>query len=72
MQFIVKGLKPGKDGLPEKELPPPGSTFEDTAQNDFDDRFEELERRDAKRQEKMIKKSLGAKKHKNHGSVNHV
>ena len=40
--------------------------------NDFDDRFAELEQREAKREQKLIRKTLGQRKQKLHGKVSHV
>lgn len=54
---------------PERRHYEPGTMIIDESQNDFDDRFEELLKRDAKRDEKLIKKTLGMRKQKQHGSV---
>ena len=55
--------------VPERVKHAPGTTLEDTAHNDFDDRYEELEKREAKREEKLIKKTLGSRRTKQHGSA---
>jgi len=58
--------------VPEREKHAPGTTLVDTTQNDFDDRFDELRKKEEKREEKLKKKTLGLQKAKQHGTVNHV
>lgn len=58
--------------VPEKKKYSPGTTFEDSTPNDFDKRFEEVEQREQKRMDKLLKKNLGSRKTAQHGSVNHV
>jgi len=55
--------------LPEKKKYPKGTQVEDLEPNDFDERFEELEKREAKREEKLLKKTLGMRRTKQHGSA---
>ena len=55
--------------VPKKVQMPKGSMFEDQLHNDFDDRFAELELRDAKREEKLRKKTLASRKLKQHGAA---
>lgn len=60
----------GKDFvLPEKKTYPKGSSFEDTSHNDFDDRFAELEEREAKREEKLLRKTLASRRTRQHGQA---
>ena len=54
--------------LPEKKKYAPGTSFDDDSDNPFDDRFDELEKREAKREEKLVKKTLAGRKQKKHGS----
>jgi len=58
--------------VPERKKYPAGTIIEDTSDNDFDDRFEELMRREAKREEKLMRKTLGMRKQKQHGAVTHT
>jgi hypothetical protein len=58
--------------LPSKQKRNKGDSFEDESLNDFDDRFEELRQRELKREDKLLKKTLGLQKSKQHGAVNHV
>lgn len=58
--------------LPPKVKREPGTTFEDKQENPFDERFYELEERDAKREAKLIKKTLASRKQRMHGQVTHV
>jgi len=53
---------------PERKKLPKGVEIEDESYNDFDLRFEELEARDAKREEKLLKKTLGMRVSKQHGA----
>jgi hypothetical protein len=55
--------------LPKKQALPKGVPIEDTAYNPFDERFEELELREAKREEKLKRKTLGMKVTKKHGKA---
>jgi hypothetical protein len=55
--------------VPKKKTYAKGTTFEDHEPNDFDDRFYELEQREAKREEKLLRKTLGHRKTKKHGSA---
>lgn len=55
--------------LPKKKELPKGTEIIDDSPNDFDLRFEELEAREAKREEKMLKKTLGMRVTKQHGSA---
>ena len=57
---------------PEKKELAAGTTVIDNEPNDFDIRFEELEAKEKKREEKLKKKSLGMRKSSQHGSVNNV
>jgi len=53
--------------LPQKQKYPKGTVIEDQQVNDFDLRFEELEMRDAKREEKLLKKTLAGRVTRKHG-----
>jgi len=70
---ILVPLSSEEEGLafkvPKKTKYSKGTMFEDTAQNDFDDRFAELEAREAKREEKLLKKTLASRKLKKHGQA---
>jgi len=57
---------------PQKEEHAPGTTLIDNEPNDFDLRFEELEAKEAKREDRLKRKSLGMKKSSKHGSVTNV
>lgn len=54
---------------PQKKKYPKGTVIEDQAHNDFDDRFAELEQREAKREEKLLKKTLASRRLKKHGQA---
>lgn len=62
----------GNFKVPEKKKYPAGTTMEDTADNPFDERFDELEKREAKREDKLLKKTLAGRKQRQHGSTGHV
>ena len=72
-EFALVPLRSEEDGAaftpPKKEALPKGIPVEDTAYNPFDERFEELEAREAKRDEKLRKKTLGMRTTKKHGSA---
>ena len=74
--FAMCPLKTEEEGkefiLPQRKKYPAGTTIEDMEDNAFDDRFDELEKREAKREEKLMKKTLGGRKQRQQGSVNHV
>jgi len=55
--------------LPEKQKYPKGTIIEDQQVNDFDRRFDELEMRDAKREEKLLKKTLAGRVTRMHGAA---
>lgn len=69
----LKSEEEGDDFVvPEKKTHTPGTTIIDEQPNDFDKRFEELEIREQKRMDKLLKKNLGSKRTSQHGSVSHV
>lgn len=53
--------------VPERKQLPKGIPIEDMTPNDFDIRFNELEAREAKREEKLLRKTLGMGRTKEHG-----
>ena len=55
--------------LPERQKYPKGTIIEDTQVNDFDQRFDELEMRDAKREEKLLRKTLAGRVTRKHGAA---
>lgn len=55
--------------LPERQKYPKGTVIEDPIINDFDRRFDELEIRDAKREEKLLKKTLAGRTTRMHGAA---
>ena len=55
--------------LPERQKYPKGTILEDQVINDFDLRYEELEMRDAKREEKLLKKTLAGRVTRKHGAA---
>lgn len=55
--------------VPKKKVWEKGSTHEDMEYNDFDVRFEELEAKDAKREEQLLRKTLHSKVSRKHGSA---
>lgn len=71
--FALVPLKHEDEGLafkvPERQKYPKGTIVEDQNPNDFDYRFEELEMRDAKREEKLLKKTLAGRVTKKHGAA---
>lgn len=76
-EFALVPLRTVEEGeefhLPPKVQLPKGVEIEDTVPNDFDLRFEEEEAKEAKRNEKLFKKTLGLKVSKQHGgSPTHV
>lgn len=72
-KFMLIPLNTEEEGVlfkvPEKVKHIKGSMFEDTAHNDFDDRFAELEAKEAKREEKLLRKTLAGKRTKQHGQA---
>ena len=76
-KFALVPLKTEEEGaafvVPKKKQRAPGETFEDPDDdNPFDARYAELEAREAKRDAKLIKKTLASRKQKQHGAVSHV
>ena len=55
--------------VPEKAKHAKGESFDDPNYNDFDARFEELEQKDAKAEERLRKKTLAGRVTKQHGSA---
>lgn len=55
--------------VPERVKHNKGDIFEDPNMNDFDRRFEELEMREARAEEKLTKKSLAGRFTKSHGKA---
>jgi hypothetical protein len=55
--------------VPKKATYPKGTVIEDPNDNDFDIRFEELELREAKANEKILKKTLAGRVTKKHGAA---
>lgn len=55
--------------VPEKKRFPKGTMYEDPNDNDFDERFAEMEQREAKREEKLLKKTLASRKLREHGKA---
>lgn len=55
--------------LPERVKRAKGDVFEDTVPNDFDLRFEELEAKDAKAEERMRRKTLAGRVTRQHGAA---
>ena len=72
-KFMLIPLAREEDGkafvAPQKKKYAKGTSFEDMEQNDFDDRFAELEQREAKREEKLLKKTLASRTTKKHGQA---
>jgi hypothetical protein len=71
--FVLIPLKCEEDAklfvVPEKTKYPKGTIVEDMADNDFDLRFEELETKEAKANEKILKKTLAGRVTKKHGTA---
>jgi len=71
--YAVVGLKSEEEGnrfvLPKKRVREKGETFEDNVPNDFDRRFEELEAKDAKANERLLRKTLASRTTRLHGAA---
>jgi len=71
--FMLVPLSNEEEGagfvVPKKKQYPKGTIMEDTVPNDFDLRFDELEAKEAKREEKLLRKTLAGKRTKQHGSA---
>ena len=65
---VLKNEGEGADFVPpQKAVHAPGSLIVDEHPNDFDIRFEEMELKDSKREQKLMQKTLGGRTLKRHG-----
>lgn len=55
--------------VPERRHYEKGTSYDDTTPNDFDLRFEELETKEAKREEKLMRKTLAGRVTRQHGQA---
>ena len=67
---VLNSEEQGADFVPpQKAVHAPGTLIVDDHPNDFDLRFEEMEMKDSKREQKLMQKTLGGRTLKRHGAA---